>query len=388
MRVLLMASPVPTHLLPLLPVAWAARAAGHEVLVAGQPDLVGAAREGGLPIAVIGHEQREIETRRERRARGEADPGAEGGSRREPPWESLAERWRARVEDVLDPALDLAGQWRPDLVLADPLEYASLVVGGVLGVPVVHHRWGVDSFSSRSFDRVQQALAPTCAAHGLSGLAGPDLVLDPCPPSLQHPEAAPATPVRFVPSNGTGVRPDWAARPADRRRICVSLGLRTLALEGPAVLAGALRGLAELPGTETVATVGAEHREALGPLPGNVRLVDPTPLDLFLDGCDLVVHHGGSGTGLAAIGRGLPQLVLPQTPWTAEHAERTTELGAGLSLPAAEQQRDPAAVASAAARLLEEPAHRAAAAVLRAEMLATPAPADLVADLAALAAAR
>ncbi|MFD8484071.1 nucleotide disphospho-sugar-binding domain-containing protein [Kitasatospora sp. NPDC059673] len=385
MRVLVMASPVPTHLLPLLPVAWAARAAGHEVLVAGQPDLVEAARGGGLSIAVVGHEQREIEERRQRRMLGQADPGGDGGARREPPWKSLADRWRARVEDVLPDVLRIAERWRPDVVLADPLEYASLIVGGVRGIPVVHHRWGVDSFTSRDFDRIQQALAGICQDHGLPGLPGPDLVLDPCPPSLQHPDAAPAHPVRFVPSNGVGLRPDWAPKPAGTRRICVSLGLRTLALEGPAVIAAALRGLGSLPGVQTVATVPAEHRAGLGALPASVRLVDPTPLDLFLDGCDAVVHHGGSGTGLAAIARGLPQLVLPQTPWTAEHAERVTALGVGLSLPAEEQQRDPAAVAGAVARLLDEPAFRAATARLRAELHAMPTPADAVTALAALA---
>ncbi|GAA3035986.1 hypothetical protein GCM10020000_11910 [Streptomyces olivoverticillatus] len=41
MRVLIIPSPVTTHFMPMIPLAWALRAAGHELLVAGQPDVMG-----------------------------------------------------------------------------------------------------------------------------------------------------------------------------------------------------------------------------------------------------------------------------------------------------------------------------------------------------------
>ncbi|MDW6062592.1 hypothetical protein SAZ11_36845 [Streptomyces sp. FXJ1.4098] len=47
MRVLMMSTPVSSHFAPLVPLAWALRSAGHEVLVAGQPDVMGPARSAG-----------------------------------------------------------------------------------------------------------------------------------------------------------------------------------------------------------------------------------------------------------------------------------------------------------------------------------------------------
>ncbi|MFJ5233530.1 nucleotide disphospho-sugar-binding domain-containing protein [Kitasatospora sp. NPDC088391] len=386
MRVLITVSPVPSHLTPLLPLVWALRGAGHQVLLAAQADVRPAALDAGLPVVVVGGEQREIAQRKAARAAGRKDAGGVGGSRQEPPWELLAERWRARVREVAPPLIEVARGWRPDLILADPLEYASLLVGGLLGIPVAHHRWGVDSFSTRSFGRVAEALAPVCAELGLDGgLPAPDLVLDPCPPTLQDPDAAPGLPIRFVPSNGTATVPAWAGERRAGRRICFSLGLRTVALEGPELPARLLKALGALPDVEVIATVEPEFRPDPAELPATVRLVDPTPLSLFLDTCDAVVHHGGSGTGLTALAAGLPQLVVPQTPWTAEHGERIAATGAGLHLATAEEQHDPAAIAAAVARLLDEPAHRAGARRLAAELAAMPSPAQAVDALVRLA---
>ncbi|RKE21291.1 nucleotide disphospho-sugar-binding domain-containing protein [Streptomyces sp. TLI_171] len=385
MRVLICASPVPSHLTPLFPQIWALRGAGHEVLLAGQPDLVAAAHGAGLSVAVVGGEQREVARRRAGRAAGLVDPNGAGGSRQEPPWELLAERWRERVRETAGPLLAAARRWRPDLILADPLEYTSLLVGGVLGVPVVHHRWGVDSFSTRSFGRVREALAEVCAEYGLAdGLPEPALVLDPCPPSLQDPDASPGRPQRFVASNGVGTVPSWA-EPGEARRVCFSLGLRTIALEGAELPGRLLRAVGALPGIEVVATVEEEYRAGLGELPDTVKVVDPTPLNLFLSGCAAVVHHGGSGTGMTAISLGVPQLVVPQTPWTAEHGERIALSGAGINLASGAEQHDPAVIAAAVARLLDEPGYAAAARKLAEESAALPTPADLVPELVALA---
>ncbi|NED82142.1 glycosyl transferase, partial [Streptomyces sp. SID11233] len=66
------------------------------------------------------------------------------------------------------------------------------------------------------------------------------------------------------------------------------------------------------PDTEIVVTLPARHREALGPVGADTRVVDPTPLNLFLGSCDLLVHHGGTGSSLTACAFGVPQVVLPQ----------------------------------------------------------------------------
>src|ERR1700716_464463 len=56
MKVLLVPPPDAGHLTALVQAGWALRSAGHEVLVACQPDLIATARAAGLNAAEIGLE--------------------------------------------------------------------------------------------------------------------------------------------------------------------------------------------------------------------------------------------------------------------------------------------------------------------------------------------
>src|SRR5688572_28667204 len=56
MRVLFTTWAWPAHYLPMVPLAWALRAAGHEVRMASQPELLPVMRESGLPSTVVGHD--------------------------------------------------------------------------------------------------------------------------------------------------------------------------------------------------------------------------------------------------------------------------------------------------------------------------------------------
>jgi UDP:flavonoid glycosyltransferase YjiC (YdhE family) len=116
-----------------------------------------------------------------------------------------------------------------------------------------------------------------------------------------------------------------------------------------------------------------------------VRLVDPTPLHLFLDECDVIINQGGAGTSLTAIAAGIPQLALPQWADQFGTGERLRDLGAGLLLDQVESQDDPAAVRGALESLLSDPVYRAAAGELRSEMAGMPTPAQVTGELLALA---
>ena len=54
MRVLVVTWGWRSHLYPLVPLAWALRAAGHDVVVAGPPDLVDVITGAGLPAVPVG----------------------------------------------------------------------------------------------------------------------------------------------------------------------------------------------------------------------------------------------------------------------------------------------------------------------------------------------
>lgn len=384
MRVLFSSISVPSHLLPMVPLAGALRAAGHEVLLAGQPDLLPHAEAAGFVTAVVGSEAAEADRRR-RMAQVARQQAAAPGGTWQPTWEQLAERWRQRVDAVIDDHVELGRWWRPDLIVADPLDFSARVLGGVLGVPVVVHRWGPETMSTESAEPARRALAEICSRVGLpEGLGGPAMVLDPCPPGLQFPSAAPALAVRHVPFNGSGSLPAWAREDTGGRpRVCVSLGTMPADLGGIALLR-TLVSAADLDRVELVVPLGAELREPLGELSDSVRVVEPAPLHLFLDTCAAVVHHGGSGTALTAIAHGLPQLVLPQfNPALTMCGERVAAVGAGVNV-ATGDQLDGSRVADGLRAVLQDARLRERAEELRVRMAGQPTPADVAARLESL----
>jgi UDP:flavonoid glycosyltransferase YjiC (YdhE family) len=137
---------------------------------------------------------------------------------------------------------------------------------------------------------------------------------------------------------------------------------------------------------EVVAAVSAADRALVGELPAGVRLAESVPLNLFLAGCDLVVHHGGAGTGLTTAVFGLPHLVLPQFADQFAFAERAAATGVGVQVADAAGQADASVLQTAVRRLLEQPTYRQEAARLAEHIEHTPSPAQLVPLLTRLAA--
>src|SRR5689334_11975933 len=117
MRVLFLPSPVATHFTPMAPLGWALRAAGHDVLVAGRPNLAGAVHDAGFSQAVVGAPWDELAELRRAASGARWRPAAPAGRR---PLADVAEAWRRRTTDVAGPLLDLARRWRPALIVADP----------------------------------------------------------------------------------------------------------------------------------------------------------------------------------------------------------------------------------------------------------------------------
>ncbi|WP_433170041.1 nucleotide disphospho-sugar-binding domain-containing protein [Actinoallomurus sp. CA-150999] len=383
MRVLFVSTPVPSHLTPLTPLAWALRAAGHEVLVTGQPDVMSAAHAAGLSGVPVGEPFNVNELLRRHLPDGVRLIHVVGPTTTATILRG-AEMWRMRARQMLPHYLELARAWRPDMVITDPLEFAGPVVAGALRVPYVQHRWGVDALGDPSRVSAREFLQPECDRLGLDRLPEPAIILDPCPPELQIPGLTPAHPIRHIPVNGTRPAPAWAARRTARHRVCVSLGRQTAHLNGLPLIRTIIAGAAGLDDVETIVTAAPDHHAELGPVPPSVRLVAPTPLDRFLHTCDVVIHHGGASTTLTVTAEGVPQLVLPQFADQFGHAERIAALGAGIALDDDVRQDDPAAIRDAVDALLSEPRYRASATRLGHVMAAMPSPAEVVRTLEGL----
>ncbi|GAA2903621.1 hypothetical protein GCM10010524_39380 [Streptomyces mexicanus] len=290
MRALFMSTPVSTHFAPSIPLAWALRAAGHEVLVAGQPDIVGTAHGAGLCTAVVGEYFDALEPLTSGLPDGKR-PIEVGRTRvRDGHWDAVNKIWLIHCRYMVSQYLALAREWKPDLIVADPLEFSALIVGGVLGIPTVNRRWGVDPAGSPGQEMARRTMGTMLGRLGLDGLPEPALVVDPCPPSLQVPEAPPSRGMRYVPFNGTGTLPGWAKEePRGQRRICVTFGRLTAALNGMPLFRAVAEAAGQCEGVETILTLEPEFQDELGPVPPSVRVVSPAPLHLFLGTCDAIV---------------------------------------------------------------------------------------------------
>lgn len=78
--------------------------------------------------------------------------------------------------------------------------------------------------------------------------------------------------------------------------------------------------------------VGADE---IGPMPPNVFFERYIPNTAILGMADIVIHHGGHGTWLAALSSGVPSLVIPQNVKTAGqtlHGKMAQDLHVGLCL--------------------------------------------------------
>jgi hypothetical protein len=403
MRVLFTVTRYPAHYFPLVPTAWALRAAGHEVVVACPPGEVARVGRAGLsPVPIEdGHDPMRLGRLHQyfQARQGQALlPGAVLHPVTAEPLRDLADfdwpRYKrdhrdanvARLRAGLDTTVAFARDWRPDLVIHDPLNMTGVLAAQVLGIPACCHLWGPVGPLEQ---RVGAQLVPldhtgTFARYGVPPM-GPELierVIDPCPPSIGSGTELPTLPVRCVPYNGPGLAPSPGRR---RPRVCVAWGDSLNLLLGPDsfLVPEILRALAPLP-VEVVVVCGSASRSLLGPLPANAQVLCDVPLRLLLPECSAVVYHGGAGSGMTAAWAGLPQLALPFTVEQQLTAERITRTGAGIWHIG--YQVGQADIRDAVGLLLDEPRYRERAAALRAEMAAQPSPARLAGDLAELAA--
>lgn len=372
------------HAEPLVPFAAALRAAGHTVAFAGRSDVAAALRMRGFdafsePVDTTATTSEPapllaVDMAREERALRDGYAGR------------IA---RARATSVAE----VCRAWQPDLLVCDEVDFGTMIAAERLGLPQAT----VLVIASGAFvraDVLAEPLDALRAEHGLppdSKLAMPyrQLVLSPFPSSVRDP-AFPLPPTAHVVRPASlaptaaerAAAPSWLSRLEPRPVVYLTLGT-IFNMESGDLLERAIAGLRELP-IELVVTIGPQRNLcALGPQPSHVHVEQHVPHALLLPHCDLVVSHGGSGTLVDALAAGLPSLILPLGADQPLNAVRCEALGIGAALDAL--AATPAAIRAAATRLLEDPAPRAAARRIQAEIAALPGPELAVGLLEALA---
>jgi UDP:flavonoid glycosyltransferase YjiC (YdhE family) len=359
----------------MVPVAWACRAGGHDVLVASQPELTDTILRTGLPAAPVGHDVDAVATFRDIVMPAAAARPNGGGPRVLGLLNSLAE---AMVDDLIE----LARRWRADLIVFEPTAFAGPLAAAALGIPAVRHLYGTDLMSVVG-RFLPDALAPLREKLGLDAVDPFGVAtVDPCPAGLQVPTGSRRLPVRYVPHNGPGMLPPELPAPSGRPRVCVTWGTTLSRVDPGLFLAGqVVRAISDLD-VDVVVAITPGQRELLGTLPAQAHVVESAPLHLLLPACDAVVAHGGAGTLLTSVAHGLPQLLVPRLPDHVRHGGRLAEAGAGTVIEAPVE--DPAVIGDRLAELLGTPAYRTAAERLRDEMRGQPTPAQVVRELEGL----
>jgi MGT family glycosyltransferase len=199
------------------------------------------------------------------------------------------------------------------------------------------------------------------------------LYLDIYPDSLKAAESPHIRDVQALRPAGAEGRGD--VTPEDPPLVYVTFG--TVFNTNVDLLRVVVEGIRELPVRVLVTCGPGRDVRALGDQPANVEVAEFIPQAEILPRCAAVVSHAGSGTFLAALGVGLPQLLLPQAADQFLNAAAGSGAGVGIAIDA--DRISVQAVRDAVGELLGSEAYRAAARRASLEISAMPGP-EVVAE--------
>ncbi|GAB3949009.1 glycosyltransferase [Streptomyces sparsus] len=351
----------------LIPLAQAARNAGHEVFLAGPEDVMQTVTNAGLPGVPVTSTSM-MDTLLD-----------DDGNRRVIP-EDLHERFLFNgrcfgrfAEKCLKGLIPLVERWRPDLVVGGVFAFAAPLVAACAGVPYVKH--AVDMGEPRTIDLAAAAeLGYSLERLGLYDMPRSDLFVDTCPPSLRLWDAPAAQPMRYIPYTTPKKLEPWMYVKGERPRVMVTAGSRITPEYYFDVLAALVKNVQDL---DVELLVGAPDDMAarLGPLPDNIR-AGWLPLDVLAPTCDVVVNHGGGNTVLGSMAHGVPQVIIPYLPYVVGYSTRLADYGAAKIIAPGEDTAE--TITDAVREILGTPSFQERAESLRAEMAGMPTPAEVV----------
>ena len=364
MRVLFSTTPLDGHFRPLLPLARALRARGHEIAFATAASWHPVVEAEGFEALAAG-----------------ADHTAARGVRLDAAWDGIQELpaldrrpyvfsylfAQGHAPLKLPALLDVARAWHAQAIVYESGDLAAPVVAASLRLPSVNHAFGT-MVSLSILERAAPAVATLWRSAGLEPApyagAFEGLYVDVVPALLA--DELPLCPsIRLRLADGEPVDPPpWLER-LPRPLVYATMGT---VFNRPASFAPLVDGLASA-GVGALLTVGRNvDPSELGDVPSAIRVEQFVPQGQVLASCAAVVSHGGSGTVLGTLAAGLPLVLLPQGADQFENAARCERAGAAVVLAPDEVTGD--AVAAAVRLVLSEPAYAEAARVIAAEFAA------------------
>lgn len=373
MRILFCTLPPYGHVLPLVPLAQAFVADGHDVTIATGGPLL-----GRLPVPTV-----------EAYPARTLDDAEAIVKQRHPELADVPpqEKWRFGLELFADVEYEtlrggvepLITSRRPDLVVYDVYSVGAGAAALAHDVPAVAFGVSPWSFFFELLHRTVKERNEIDWPHTVLA----DAYLDIFPPSTwamdsvtpDPPDRCALRPVAWSPPDARV--PAWLTGERERPRVYVTLG--TVVFGATHAIDAAL-GVLGARDVDVIVAVGPEgDPAALHSRNEHIRVERFVDQARVIPLVDAVVHHGGSGTALAALAAGLPMVVMPQGADQFQNAEVLQALGVARAfLPGM-----PADVlAGHIDAVLTDESMKAASRRLAAEIGGMPSPADVANDLA------
>ena len=360
-KVTFSAIPAYGHLLPMVPLAAAAAAAGHDVTFAAGDTFA-----GRLPVRVVAGVPSGLTLHD-----AEEQAKAEITDRTDPFAFPTAMFGIVMPRHIVPRLHELwAREGAPDLVVHEGSNVGAAIAAREVGVPSVsfHIAMGPPAFFLSVLSRVTDV--------------EPGPTLDPRPAIWVADDEPPfdRVPIRSVAwSNATEPVPEWISA-APGPKAYVTLG--TVAFGAVEVMRRSVVEAAERCERVLVAAGPDGDPTALGELPDRVRVERFVDQAAVLDQVDLAIHHGGTGTVLGCLAAGVPQVVTPQGADQFINAARISELGLGVAVGNDAPDRS---VVAAVDRVLTDELLRSRVVQARDEIAAMPSPESVVRLLEQLA---
>jgi glycosyltransferase len=375
MRLLFTAMPCGSHLIHMVPLAQAAQAAGHEVLVATSGPALETSRVSGLTGYDVATGPDPAATYQEHLERLTASKEGLPLSDEEQ-LDYYGQVFGEIGVRMMDGLLEVGRAFRPDAVVYTPIHAAGLLAARELGARAVLHPMAIPRPTlAEGRDYIVKA-RPELADHADRDA---DVRIELTPPSVRPfthrfgPEGPPVVlPMRYVPQTVGSQLPAWGLRAPDRPRVLVTFGsMAEMGADG-----NLYRTVLDATDAEVelvLTTAGAD----LGELPARVRAAKWIPLRLVMRTCAAIVHHGGIGTVFSSFAAGLPQVSVPRPGMDCvENAAIVSARGAGLTVSMPEARPD--TVGPALRTVLDDPSFAVVGAEVSAEVAAMPSPAAVV----------
>jgi UDP:flavonoid glycosyltransferase YjiC (YdhE family) len=364
-RILFSSTPGEGHVRPLLPLARALAARGHEIAFSTTAGWAPRLVEEGFPVFPAGIEHAAARSHVDAAERSRVAPA----DLRLFLFPRIFGRGQATAKTPQ--LLEHARAWKPEAIVTETSDLAAPIVAAALDVPLVNHSFGA-MLPLRVAEAAAEVVAPLWRERGLE----PDpyagafrgLYVDVAPPSLSSAEPpAPSVRLRLVARSSAPPRPpDGVETPF----VYATMGTIFNEPQAFRVLLDALDG------HPTVVTTG-RGASIEGPVPAGIVVADFVPQEELLPHARAVVSHGGSGTMLGALAHGLPLVFVPQGADQFDNAVLCEAAGVAVTVLPAEA--DAGRIRAALERVLEEPSFAEAAGRLAGEIAAMPS-ADEVAE--------